>query len=293
MAEAKSEGVKRKVPSAESDVGQQILNEMFRRDANNKPTKSWRITFIAVIAMFSIALVLGTYYFVRTINQMHSTYISKTEDIILGKENVELANSWERMPVQQRKEQLRSQYLKIVRYYTNQVPAEQKMNEDVMVSTFDTLWDTTSRVKQNFFIPIAYMKVMTNFNPIYNSEYKRGLAGFYNKTYESIANLPIVRTDPVFQTVYKGRETAYNPDQSIKLLVARIDDLMSTFNNRIDWVYLALITNEYDVIDKYWDDGKGAIPDKLYKEGKLAKMLMYYHSFTLWEIPKTVDLPKE
>lgn len=289
MAEIKTESVRRKVPSAQSDIGQKILNEMFKRDMSAKPSRGWFITFIIVTVMFSISLVLSTVFFVTTINEMHQTYIIKTEEIILGKENVELANSWERMPVQQRKEQLRSQYLKIVRYYTSPVPEEQKMNEDVLVATFDTLWDTTQRAKQNFFIPVAYMKVATNFNPVHNIEYKRGLAGFYLKTYESTANLPLVRTDPIFQTVYKGSETAYNPDHSIKLLVARIEDLMSTFNNRVDWVLLSLITNEYDVIEKYWDDGEGTIPNKLYESGDLSEMLMYYHLFTLWEIPKTMN----
>jgi len=290
--ESKSKVQKKKIPTANSDVGQAILNEMFKRDANNKPSKGWQITFIIVTTIFAISLILSTFFFISTINDMHNTYITKTEDIILGKENVELANDWERLPIQQRKEQLRSQYLKIVRYYTSPVPAEQKMNEDVLVTTFDTLWDTTQRTKQNFFTAVAYMKVATNFNPIYNVQYKRGLAGFYNKTYESVANLPLVRTDPVFQTIYKGSQTAYNPNQSIKLLVARINDLMGTFNNRIDWVFLSLITNEYDVIDKYWDDGKGSIPDSLYKDGKLSQMLMYYNSFTLWKIPKTVQTKK-
>ncbi len=64
---------------------------------------------------------------------------------------------------------------------------------------------------------------------------------------------------------------------------------MATFNNRVDWVFLSLITNEYDVIEKYWEDGQGAIPNKLYEEGQLNEMLMYYHSFSLWEIPKTVQ----
>jgi len=255
-----------------------------------KTPKGWTIAFIIITAIFIVSIVLTTFFFVKTINNMHETYIIKTEEIILGKENIEMANSWERLPTQQQKEQLRSQYFKIVSYYTEGQPIEQKMSQELMLESFDTLWLAAERVNQNFFLPLAYMKVATDFNPIYNIEYKRGISGFYLKTYESLANLPIVREDPVFQVVYKGSETANDPNQSIKLLVARVDDLMTTFNNRVDWVLLALFTNEYDVIEKYWDGGDGIIPNEFYESGKLAQALKYYNAFSSWEIPKTMRL---
>jgi hypothetical protein len=130
------------------------------------------------------------------------------------------------------------------------------------------------------------MRVASNFNPIYNREYKYGLGAFFNKTGETIANLKLVREDPAFQLTYSGIETLRMPTESIKLIVARMDDLMVTFNNRIDWVLLSIFTNEYDVIDRYWDGGDGAIPDEFYKEGELAEALKYFDSFRNWTIPR-------
>ena len=60
---------------------------------------------------------------------------------------------------------------------------------------------------------------------------------------------------------------------------------MITFNNREDWVLLALFTDEYQVIRDYWDEGAGAIPDEYYEEGQLAEALKYYHAFRNWKIP--------
>jgi hypothetical protein len=272
------------------DVAQVILQKLGVIDQRSKAPKGWTIAFTIITAIFTIVVSLMAVFFIRTLNDMQETYIQKTEQIIIGKENIEMANSWERMPIQQRKEHLRSQYYKIVRYYTENVPDEQKMNDDLLLQSFNTLWLTTERVNQNFFLAIAYIKVATNFNPIYNSEYKRGIGGLYLRTYETISNLSIVREDPIFQTVYKGSETANNPNEAIKLIVARIDDLMTVFNNRVDWVLLSMFNNEYDVIDKYWDGGEGNIPDSFYKEGKLAEALRYFHAFSNWEIPRTVEL---
>jgi hypothetical protein len=227
----------------------------------------------------------------RTINQMYKEYIRDTEEIILSRHNIELANSWERLPVNQQRERLLDQYYSIIKYYTNTVPDNNKMNDDQIVSTFNVLWDCTTRIPSiNFFLPVAYMKVASNFNPVYDVDWRRGIAAFYNKAGEQIANLPLVRNDSVFQTVFKGTETLNNPNEAIKLLVARIDDLMTTFNNRVDWVVLALFTNEYDVISKYWEGGEGKIPDKFYKEGLVAETLNYFYSFKSWQIPA---LPSE
>ena len=282
--------VKNTLGENNEDLAQILLNKMGVIDQGSKAPKGWTIAFTISTILFGISLVFCTIFFIKTINNMHETYIVKTEEIILGKENIEMANSWERMPTQQQKEQLRSQYYKIVRYYTEQSPEEQKMNDELLIEAFDSLWLATERVNQNFFLSLAYMKVATDFNPVYNVEYKRGIAGFYLRTYESISNLPIVREDPVFQVAYKGTETANNPNLAIKLLVARIDDLMTIFNNRVDWVLLSLFTNEYDVIEKYWDGGNGAIPNSFYEEGNLAEALRYYHAFSNWEIPRTVNL---
>ena len=284
------------MPQMSDEQTDQVVSALltkFGGGNESKAPKGWTIAFTISTALFAIVLVTTTFFFIKTINSMHDTYIVKTEEIILGKENIEMANSWERLPTQQQKEQLRSQYYKIIRYYTEQSPEEQKMNDDLLLEAFDTLWLSTERVNQNFFLPLAYMKVATNYNPVYNVEYKRGIAGFYLRTYETIANLPIVREDPTFQVVYKGSETANNPNHAIKLLVARIDDLMTTFNNRVDWVLLSLFTNEYDVIEQYWDGGDGAIPNEFYESGPLAESLLYFHSFTNWEIPRTVVLSEE
>jgi hypothetical protein len=160
------------------------------------------------------------------------------------------------------------------------------MNDDQIQGTFNQIWLCTEKLPHvNFFLPVAYMKVKTNFNPVYDMNYQRGIIGFYLKTAERIANLPIVRDDPVFRTAYKGTTTLNNPVEAVRLLVARIDDLMSTFNNREDWVLLSLFTDEYVVISEYWKDGEGFIPDKFYQEGELAKALRYYQAFKNWQIP--------
>jgi hypothetical protein len=290
MAETKSTGTK-SVPSLTDDQTDRIVSSLLNiTNGEVKASNGWKIIFSIIVGAFTVVTTLMVVFFISTMNDMHATYIQKTEEIIIGKENIEMTNSWERLPAQQQKEQLRSQYYKIVRYYTENINDEQKMNDELILDSFNTLFKTTERVNQNFFLPLAYMKVATNFNPVYNSEYKRGIGGFYLRTYEQIANLPIVREDAVFQTPYKGSETVNNPNEAIKLIVARMDDLMATFNNRIDWVLLSMFTNEYDVIEKYWDGGDGAIPDDFYEKGQLAEALRYYHAFSNWKIPRTVTL---
>ena len=120
---------------------------------------------------------------------------------------------------------------------------------------------------------------MTNFNPNHDREWKYGISAFYIKQGEALSNLPLVKGNENFNVAYKGRITLQNPSEAIKLLVARIDDLMTTFNNREDWVVLSLLRNEYDIIDKYWEDGKGAIPDSFYREGEMAEILRYFNAF--------------
>ncbi|MFW6047082.1 MAG: hypothetical protein ACOCP4_04800, partial [Candidatus Woesearchaeota archaeon] len=227
---------KRPVQRKQPDENQvfQMLQSYDNADKNHKKTirllSGLLILFVAVIAT-------STFFFVSTINQMHATYIHETEEIIKTKSDVEMANQWERLPENQRRERLKSQFYEIVRYYTNGVPDEQRMNDEQILNTFNQLYEATSRLPHiNFFLPVAYMKVKTNFNPVYNHDYQRGIAGFYLNTAEEISQLPLVREDEVFKTTYKGSTTLNNPHQAVKLLMARIDDLMHTFNNREDWV---------------------------------------------------------
>lgn len=273
-----------------SNVETGILQMMTNYENNEKSHKKM-INIIAIVLVLSIMVIsAGSYYFVSTINSMHQTYIKETEEIIRTRSDIEIANSWERLPVNQRKERLRGQFFEIVRYYTNNVPDEQRMNDEQILNVFNQLWATTERLPHvNFFLPVAYMKVATNYNPVYNSEYRYGIGGFYVNQAQDIANLPIVRNDSVFMTPFNGITTLNNPTESINLLVARIDDLMKTFNNREDWVVLALFQDEYNVIRDYWEGGEGAIPDELYESGPLAETLTYYHSFKNWRIPATID----
>ncbi len=114
---------------------------------------------------------------------------------------------------------------------------------------------------------------------------RKKIAAFYLKTIEDTTNLPIVRDDVVFLTLYRGSDTAFNTPDMMRLLVVRIQDLMYTFRNREDWVLFALFTNEFDVIANYWQDGNGVIPDSVYKDGNVAEALKYYYSFKNFKIP--------
>jgi len=281
---------------SESDFNKKPSNATIRNiiaqvtaeiDARLKATNLYlRLGIIASVVLAVVVIGIGFYFMRNTINDMYQTYIKNTEKIIIAKSDIEIANSWERLPVQQRKERLRERYFEIVRYYTNAVPEDQRMSTEQIMDTFNKIWACIQRIPSiNFFLPVAYIKVASNFNPVYNSEYKRGIAAMYRKTAESAANLPIVKHDPIFQIDYKGLKSLNNPIESVTLLIARINDLMTTFNNREDWVLLALFTNEYNVIKKYWDGGKGTIPDKIYEQGQLADALKFYQNFKNWQIP--------
>jgi hypothetical protein len=265
--------------------GEDILQALSKLDANS-PSKWTIYTFIVVMILVIVTIGFLTFFYVKSINKLNINHTAEMQEFILGKEDIEMTNSWERLPDQQRREIIRAQHYKIIKYYTESVPEDQKMSNELIEDVFNIWYNATKRLNQDPFISLAYIRVMTNFNPIYNVEYKRGIGGMFLQTYENVANLPIVREDPSLQTIYRGSETANNPTESIKLVVAYIDYLMRIFNNRVDWVMLSLFTNEYDVMKKYWDDGDGAIPSELYQSGDLAKALMYYHSFTNWQIPK-------
>lgn len=274
-----------------SEVGTQVLQALQMFEADKKTiSRPLFITSLVVIVVLLAANIVSATLFVRTMNEMRQTYIRETENIILTRGEIDLANSWERLPVNQRKERLREKFYEIIRYYTVNIPEEQKMSDEQVLAAFDQLWASTQRLGSiNFFLPVAYMKTATNFNPVYNQEFKRGIAALYLRTAEQVANLPLVRNDPAFMTVYNGAQTVNNPVESIKLLVARIDDLMKTFNDREDWVLLALFTDEYQVIREYWDGGNGTIPDEYYESGVLAEALKYFHSFKNWQIPATTS----
>jgi hypothetical protein len=167
------------------------------------------------------------------------------------------------------------------------------MSDDQVQASFNSYFDCINTVGSvNFFLPVAFLMVRTGYNPSYSDGYRYGIDKFLVKEGQDIANLPLVKDNTVFQVAYKGRETLLNPVESLKLLVARMDDLMKTFNGREDWVVFALITNEYDVIAKYWKDGDGEIPDALYKTGDLKSVLNYYYAFKNWKIiPMDAKVP--
>lgn len=272
------------------DIGDenQVLQMLQSYDNSDKNHKRTIRLLSGLLILLIVVVAISTFFFVSTINQMHATYIHETEEIIRTKSDIEMANQWERLPTNQKRERLKSQFYEIVRYYTNGVPDEQKMNDEQILNAFNQLWQATERLPHvNFFLPVAYMKVKTNFNPMYNVDYQRGIAGFYLNQAEKISQLPLVMNDDVFKTTYKGSTTLNNPPQAIKLLVARIDDLMHTFNNREDWVVLSLFRDEYNVISDYWEGGDGEIPDRFYSEGDMAETLKFYHAFKNWKIPMT------
>lgn len=267
------------------DIGAMVA-QMMLPNSEQKLRTGLIIAFIAVMLVNVLVMAFSARAVVRLVNNMADTYVEKTEKIIKTRSDIEMSNAWERLPVNQRRERLMNQWFEIVRFYNNTVPEEQKMDDDMIVEGFNTLWNCTQRLPHiNFFLPVAYMKVKTNFNPVYDVEWQRGIAGFYTKMAERISNLPIVRTDDVFKVAYKGIPTLNNPNEAMRLLVARIDDLMITFNNREDWVLLSLFMDEYQVISKYWEGGEGKIPDELYEKGNLADALMYYQHFKNWQIP--------
>lgn len=265
-----------------------ILQILSAYDAQNgvRMSKGLRNGLIIGLIIMFIVVIFCTIYYSSTLNKMQAFYNKSTEEIITAKESIEMVNSWERLPVNQRKERLRDQYFNIIRYYTNNLPPEQKMEDDQIIESFNTVWNTTQRIPSiNFFLPVAYIKAITNFNPSYNKDFKKGIAAFYTHNAEQICNLELVRTDIVFKTIFKGVQTLNNPNESIKLLVAQMDSLSQFFNNREDWIFLALFEGLDKVIKDYWDGGDGTIPDFYYREGPLAEALMYYQSFKSWQIP--------
>jgi len=267
-----------------------VLGRLMALDPTHKTFKKITIAFMAALVLFIVTLSVINAYFIKTVKEMHIQYINDTEQIIITKSEIEASNSWERLPLNERKERLRSQYCDIVRYYTNKSAADEKMDDQMIQDSFNQVWDCTVGASVDFFLPVAYMKVASNFNPAYDVDYKHGLGAFLNKRGDHISKLTLIREDPSFRLEYEGIKTLDMPIEAIKLIIAKMDDLMREFNNRIEWVLLSLFTHEYDVIERYWDDGKGAIPDELRYKGNLAEAIKYFSAFRNWQIPRDSTL---
>lgn len=274
------------------DLGDLLLQKLINRDSHfgggiSGLSRGWLIAMAVITGAFTLVMLVGTIWVSNTINRMNRAYMAQTEQIIFTKSQIEEANSWERLPPAQKKEKLREQYYALVRYYTNEVSLAEKMDDNQILQSFNTLWLATERLTTvNFFFPVAFMKATTNFNPYFDRDSRIGMGYFFLKGAEAVANLKLVRDDPVFMLDYKGTGSLNDPVDTIKLLVARIDDLSKTFHGREDWIFFALLTNEFDVITRYWKDGTGSIPDEMYLRGQLADCLKFYHSFKNWDIPK-------
>ena len=243
-------------------------------------------TIVVLVVVFVTAMGLGIYLNKKSLDIVYKNYIANTKEIINSQNKIETANSWERLSINERKEKLRSRFYEILKYYTVDAQQNQRMSDDQMLSAFESYNDTIYAVNSvNFFLPIAYAKIKTNFNPSYNNNYQYGISALFTVEGQQISNLPIVKDNPAFQVAYKGKETLQNPVESLKLLVARMDDLMKTFNNREDWVIMALLNHDENaIISKYWQEGKGEIPDSYYKSGELKDILEYYYAFKDWKI---------
>jgi hypothetical protein len=275
------------LPTEEIQVKKKPTKRRSTKKNNSKTFIGTLIAFITVLVLTVIVMILVLVGTNNTIKEMHKTYINNTDEIITMKAEQDVSNSWERKPENEKRELLKARYTEIVTYYTVNIEDKYKMSTEQIMSTFNQLYACLGSVpKINFFLPVAYIKVATNFNPVHNRDWKFGLSAFYQKTGQAICNLPRIKADKNFFTVWNGLQTLNRPEEAIKLLVARIDDLMLTFNNREDWVLLSLFTNEYDIISKYWDGGEGKIPDDFFRDGFLAEVLKYYYSFKNWQIPE-------
>lgn len=253
------------------------------------PVKKLLVLFSVLVIVFIAVVGINIFFNKKIANDTYKTYINSVREVIQDQKNIESTNAWERLPTNEQREKLRSRWWEIIKYYTLEVPQNQKMSEDQVQAAFDPYFTCINTVGSvNFFLPMAYMKVRTNFSPNYNDGYRYGISRFLVKEAQDISNLPIVKTNVSFQVAFKGRETLMNPNENVKLLVARMDDLMKTFNSREDWVILSLLTNEYDVIARYWQDGNGEIPEKVYKDNAdLRNILDYYYAFKNWKIIPT------
>lgn len=264
---------------------QEVFQRLFDNDDEREiEKKGYRKAVIVTLAITMTLLIAVTTIFMFSVNYIRDTYVSHEKDMILAMSMVESANDWESMPEGQQREKLLNRYMEIIKYYNVYTPDNEKMSHETIIESFNVLYDCTKMTRVNIFLPIAYMKVMTNFNPSYDADNRYGISAFFVKEGENISNLPIVTDKVSFDVSYKGIPTLQNPIESIKLLVAKIDDLNKIFNNRSDWVIFALLTNEYEVIDKYWLNGEGIIPDEQLLSGKLKEVREFYYILKNWKI---------
>jgi len=245
------------------------------------------IAFLVAGFITSVSLIAGygVKEFRRMSADMYTTYIRDTKEILISRNEIEAADSWERLPINEQKERLRERYYTILRYYTVEIPENQKLNDEQIIESFNIFFDCIYAVKSvNFFLPVAYMKIMTNFNPNFENNYRYGIAWLLETQGENAANLLTVRESDSFRVAYKGKQTLDNQNEAIKLLIARMDNLMKKFNNREDWVIWAMLDGEDTIIQKYWENGNGTIPDELYHDSKLGEILDYYYMFKNWKV---------
>lgn len=258
-------------------------------DVINRQTK----VIVALIILFVATIGMNIFFNKKIADDTYKTYINNTREIINSQKEIETSNNWERMPINQRKEQLRNRYYEIFKYYTTNIPVNQKMSDDQLLKSFDVFYNCIISLNSvNFFLPISYMKAKTNFNPNFSNGYQYGIAGLYISEAQKVSYLPLMKEIPSFQIAYNGRETLQNPIESLKFIIARMDYLLKIFNNREDWIIFSLVTDENSVIEKYWSDGKGEIPEKFYKDGLLKDTLDYYYAFKNWKIPATAATTK-
>lgn len=262
-----------------------ILQKLFASDAEKEQErKKERKNLLRVITGATIILTIMISFFIFTLIEIKNTYIEHEKETILAIGMANSANDWARLSKEEQREKLLNRYMEIVKYYNVYIPDNKKMTHETILDSFKVLYECTEMTKVNIFLPISYIKVMTNFNPNYENRNRFGIAAFYVKEGENISNLPIIKERNEFNIYYKGISTLKNPIESIKLLVAKIDDLNKIFNNRSDWVIFALLTNEYEVIDKYWLNGEGTIPEDQLKSGNLKEIKDYYFIFNNWKI---------
>ena len=263
---------------------QKAFTGFFKEEDERK--KFYKTLLFVIIGAAALIFVI-TSLFIVTMIGMKSDYIKSQRDIILSKELVKAANDWERMPEKEQKEKLRERFNELIKYYNLTTKVEEKINDDnIVLDMFNVIYGTTKETGVNFFLPIAYMKVVTNFNPNFNKANKIGIASFFLKEAENVSNLPIMKNS-IFSINFKGIDTLKSPLDASKILIAKIHDLNEVFSGRTEWIIFALLTNEYEVIDRYWDNGKGEIPEEKLRTGDLKKVLDYYYAFKNWQIIPT------
>ena len=262
-----------------------VLTKLTGKDDYEHAYKQMLKIFIVCTLVFSVIVLLGAIMVSSTLREMKTTYIQETDKMLLMNSRIENAAAWEKLNSVEKKEKLRNQYYTIIKYYTASSDVAKSLNNDQILDSFNALWMISEKYNTvNFFLPLAYIRVTSNFNPLYSDKSKEGLGALFMIDYERFST--INTSDPITRITYRGMETARNPTDAIKLLYLKMDYLYNIFNGRVDWVLFSLLNNEFDVIQNYWKNGEGEIPDEFYLKGPLYDALNYYHSFINWQIPK-------